>query len=361
MPNRTIALLLPNLGGGGAERVALTTARDLLAQGHGVDIVLVQARGELMEMLPRGARVVDLAAPRLRRALVPLVRYLRRVEPASIHAFMWPLTVIAIVASRLARSRTRIMLSEHVPPSKAARGLVARLMFKWTARMFYPRADVRVVCSAVAADDVARATGLPRSLFEVVTNPIEPPRTIAATAEAESLWSTGTPRILTVGTLKPQKNHVLLLRAFARLQEYPHARLIILGEGALRKELEAVAHELGIEERVKLPGFRVDPWPFLASADLFVLSSDFEGFPLVLAEAMHAGLRVVSTDCVSGPSELLGGGRFGRLVPCRNVDALAAAIKYALSAPHDPERVRARAIEVAGNAQIARYAELLIG
>ena len=136
---------------------------------------------------------------------------------------------------------------------------------------------------------------------------------------------------------------------------------MILGEGALRGELEALARELGIAERVILPGFDLDPWPYLASADLFVLSSDYEGFPLVLAEAMYAGLRLVSTDCPTGPAELTDNGRLGQLVPCGDAEGLARAIDTAWTLPHDPAGQRAQAMALAGPAQIARYSELLTG
>jgi glycosyltransferase involved in cell wall biosynthesis len=155
------------------------------------------------------------------------------------------------------------------------------------------------------------------------------------------------------------KYQELLLRAFARLQGCPKARLMILGEGPLRPMLEGLAAELGVSERVLMPGFVADPWPVLASADLFVLSSNYEGFPLVLAEAMHAGLKVVSTDCESGPAEMLENGRYGRLVPCGNVAALAEAMEKAFSETIEASDMRARSIAIAGPAMIARYSDLL--
>jgi glycosyltransferase involved in cell wall biosynthesis len=134
---------------------------------------------------------------------------------------------------------------------------------------------------------------------------------------------------------------------------------MIVGHGALRASLEQRAVELGIADRVVFPGFTLNLWPFLASAELFVLSSDYEGLPLVLAEAMHAGLKVVSTDCMSGPAEMLDGGRFGRLTPCGDAKALAVAIEAALIEPPQLERQRARAAEISGAAALDRYAELL--
>jgi glycosyltransferase involved in cell wall biosynthesis len=145
------------------------------------------------------------------------------------------------------------------------------------------------------------------------------------------------------------------------LVHHPDARLIILGEGPLRRQLEMLAAELGIADRVHLPGFVVDPWPFLVSAGLFVLSSDYEGMSLVLVEAMHAGLRVVSTDCVAGPAELLDNGRYGRLSPVEDEAALANAIVEELKQPAAPQRQRMRAREITGQPNLMRYEELLTG
>jgi glycosyltransferase involved in cell wall biosynthesis len=167
---------------------------------------------------------------------------------------------------------------------------------------------------------------------------------------------------VTLGRLSNQKNHALLLKAFRRvLDQLPGARLVILGEGPLRVELEKLREELGLAGKVDLPGFAVDPWPILVSADLFVLSSDYEGMSLVLVEAMHAGLRVVSTDCVAGPAELLESGRYGRLVPVGSEQALAQAIIQELAAPRNPGRQQARARKITGEPNLRRYEELLAG
>ena len=359
---RHVAILIPDLGGGGAERVALASIIDLVEAGHRVDLLLARAEGALLPLLPPDVRVVDLSASRLVAALPPLIRYLRRERPDALHAVMWPVTVIAVLAHRLARSDARLMVSDQVVLSKQMTSPRQRAALRWTTRLFYPRADVRVTCSAVAADDLAALAGIDRRSINVIYNPISPPATIEATPQVEALWGVGRgERLINAGSLKTQKNQTLLLRAFAKLRDRPQARLMILGEGHLRGALEAEAERLGIANRVILPGFALDPWPYYASADLFVLSSDYEGFPLVLAEAMQAGLRVVSTDCASGPAELLDGGAYGRLVPCGDANALASAIEQALDEPAEPDRQRAQAEAMAGPAQITRYRELLIG
>ena len=356
---RKVAILLPNLGGGGAERVALAVATGLAEHGHKVDLILVQAVGELLPLVPKGVRIVDLKAHRLIAALPALSRYLRRDQPDALHAHMWPLTIIGIMAHKLARSGARLVLSDHTTLSRHVAGGRQRRLLGWTTRFFYPLADSRIVCPQTAADDLAQISGIRRDRIEVIYNPIWPPKSIRSNADVEALWKGEGPRLITVGSLNSVKNHALLLDAFARLKG--DAQLMILGEGPLRGELERQAERLGVGKRVIMPGFAVDPWPYLASADLFVLSSDYEGFPVALAEAMYAGLKVVSTNCVSGPEEMLAGGRYGRLVLCGDEVALAAAIDAALADRANPARMRKRAKAIAGPAMIARYSELLLG
>jgi glycosyltransferase involved in cell wall biosynthesis len=344
------------MGGGGAERVALEIIRDLLGAGHKVDLVLVRATGQLMPLVPAEVRVIDLNASRMLGALKPLVRYFRRERPDAIQVSMWPLTTVAILAHRLSRSRSRLMTSDHIAFSRA--GGWDKALIRLTAGPLYRLADVRVVVSEGAAQDLAALTGLGRDRFELIYNPISPPREIRPMAKAERLWGPGKDRIIAVGSLKPQKNHAQLLRAFARMGR-EDTKLMILGEGPLRSDLERLAAELGILDRVVLPGFQIDPWPFYASASLFVLSSNWEGFANVVLEALAAGLPVVSTDCPSGPAEILDHGRFGALVPVGDEAALAAAMERALNNQGDPEAGRARAASISqGSAR--RYRELLL-
>lgn len=360
-PPKRIAFFLPDFGGGGAERVQLDIMIELIRRGHKVDLVLAHGGGDLLALLPVEIRVISLGAKRLADSLLPLVRYLKTEKPDALHAVMWPSTVIGPLAHRLARSDAFLMVSEQAALSQQYRLWRQRAVLRVTARVAWPLADSRIACAAGTADDIAALSGLPRSAFEVIANPTRPPSSVPLTSEAEHWWGGAEVRIITVGNLKPQKNHALLIRAFARLLvKHPDARLMLLGKGVLLGELQVLARSLGIADKVVFPGFHLSPWPFLGSASLFCLSSDYEGLPLVLAEAMHAGLRVVATDCISGPRELLDGGRYGRLVPVGDEQAFAVAMKEALEEPAQPDRQRARAEEVSGRNSIRRYADLLI-
>lgn len=352
-----IAILLPNLTGGGAERVALAIAGDLIKGGHRVDLVLMEARGELLPLIPDGARVVDLESSRIIAVLPRLIRYFRNEQPDAVQAHMWPLTVVSIMAHRLARSTARLVVSGHTFLSRHMTSRTEALKLRLTTRLFYPLADARTMCSNAAADDLAELAGMERDQIEVVYNPISVPDRIAPTEEAEAAWGGGGPRIITVGNLKAVKNHALLLDAFAQLTD-KDARLMILGHGDLLPNLQQQTRQLGIAERVIFKGFVSDPWPYYASADLFVLSSDYEGFGNVLVEAMLAGLPVVSTDCPGGPNEILDGGRYGKLVPVGDAPALADAMARAVCDAHDAAAVREQAERISGKS-VNAYLSLL--
>lgn len=357
-----IAFVLPDMGGGGAERVALTLIRAFIERGHDIDLVLMRGEGELLAELPSAVRLFDLESPGLLATLWGLRRYLRAHRPDAVQASMWPLTIVAILARTLARSRARLVVSDHTTLSiHYDVGALLRAALRVTTSLFYPWADARVIVSKRAADDLARLSGLDRQSIAVIYNPIDAPPTADQAGAADRLWSEGDGlRILSVGSLKAVKNYPLLIRAFARVAQRRPARLTIVGQGPERDALAALAAAEGVGDRVMLPGYAANPWPYYASADLFVLSSDYEGFGNVLVEAMAMGVKVVSTDCESGPSEILDGGRFGRLVPCGEIEALAQAMEQAIDAPADADALRARAASLSGEGAIERYLALLV-
>lgn len=358
----TISLLLPDLRGGGAERVMIDLAREFVRLGHSVEFVLMEAEGDFLPDAQCDFAVVDLATPRARNVAPALVRYLRQRRPAALIVGMWPLTVIAPVAARIAGFRGRVLISEHAILSRqyAPRGHVHSLALRASAFAGYRLATARVGVSHGTCADMADLSGMALDRFTTIHNPVRPavqPAPDDLTA-AHALWATNGPRILSVGNLKPEKNHPLLLRAFADFPR-PDARLMLLGQGDNEAALRALASDLGIADRVIFAGFHPDPSPFYATADLFVLSSDHEGFGNVIVEALSFGLPVVSTDCPSGPAEILKGGRFGRLVPVEDAPALACAIEDALAAPEDRAALIRRASDFAPEIAARKYLDLL--
>lgn len=358
-----LSILMPNLAGGGAERVAVNLANGFAQRGYAVDMLLMSATGVFLNELLPEIRVVDLQVKRLRGLLFPLMRYLRAQRPATLLACMWPITTAALWACKFARVDTRVVVAEHTTWSMSE--ICSSRFKRWqavtTMHYTFPFVEGIVTVSQGAADDLGRFANLDRNTITVIYNPVVGEIKPAATSPLPPAgwWSGSHHRILAVGTLKVIKGYANLLNAFALLPPRLDARLLILGEGACRTALEQQARQLGIADRVFMPGFATDPSPYYLQADLFVLSSTGEGFGNVIVEALAAGTPVVSTDCPSGPREILSDGKFGRLVPVGDAQALATAMAESLAAPHDCDALRARAQDYSIDKAVDQYEAML--
>lgn len=330
-----VAIYLPTLGGGGAERAMVTLANGLMERGVEVDLVLASAEGPYLADVRCGVRVVDLGASRVLASLPRLIRYVRARRPRAMLSALNHANVIAIIAREMARVPIRLVVSERNSVSSdmnqvslAKRALL--LLMRWT----YPRADGVLAVSHGVANDLAQAINLPRERITVVYNPVVTSALLdLATASCDHPWFSpgGPPIILGVGRLTAQKDFSCLIRAFAKVRAQHPCRLVILGEGELRADLELLADSLGMSADVALPGFSENPFAWMRRASLFVLSSRWEGLPNALIQAMACGTPVVSTNCPSGPSEILEDGRWGRLVSVGDVNAMASAMLEALN------------------------------
>jgi glycosyltransferase involved in cell wall biosynthesis len=316
----------------------LNLAHGITERGLPVDLVLVAAEGAFLNQLPPGIRVVDLHSRRVLRSLGPLTRYLRRERPRALVSSMSHGNIVALWAARLAGGTTPVVATVHntMSVSTPRQGRLAAGLWPRAFRMFYPWAASVVAVSRGAADDLARSSGFPRDRVEVIYNPVIMPDTVARAREVpDHPWfAPGQPPvILGVGRLTPQKDFPTLVRAFAEVRRRRVARLVILGEGEGLVGLKALAGELSVAEDVGLPGFQKNALSYMAHSAVFVLSSAWEGLPTVLIEALAAGTRVVSTDCPSGPREILQDGRLGALVAVGDAPALANAILDTLERP----------------------------
>jgi glycosyltransferase involved in cell wall biosynthesis/peptidoglycan/xylan/chitin deacetylase (PgdA/CDA1 family) len=360
VPPVDICILLPDLRGGGAERLHVNLANDWVARGLRVQLVLMSSRGDLHGILDPRVDIADLRSSRFRSLLIPLSRHLRAVGPAVTLAAMWPLTSVAIASWALAGRPGRLFVSDHTHLSIAAvRELgVPRWFLASTMRLTYPHASGVIAVSKGVKDDMMALAALDPAIIDVIHNPaaMGGPFSRGTPEDRALLWKRpGGKNILSVGTLKAQKDHATLISAFALLPARLDARLTILGEGALRAELEEQVRSLNLQGRVELAGFILDPYPWYRTADLFVLSSRWEGFGNVLVEALECGVPVVSTNCTSGPSEVLEDGRFGKLVPVQDPAAMAAAMSASLMERHDVEANRRRASDFSVNTISDRY------
>jgi glycosyltransferase involved in cell wall biosynthesis len=342
-PKKRLAIFVPSMRGGGAERAMLKLAWGFTERGYTVDLVLAQAEGPYLAEAPDSVRVVDLKASRVLASLPALVRYLQRERPQAMLSAMCHANIIALWARRLAGGPIRVVVSERNTLSRSAQHAPNRRgrLMPQLSRRFYPWADGIVAVSKGVADDLAQVTGIPRERIQVIYNPVVTPELQEkAQAPLEHPWfAPGEPPVLlAVGRLSPQKDFPTLIQAFAQVRQARPARLLILGEGQERPVLETLVRQLGLEQDVSLPGFIENPYPYMARASLFVLSSRWEGLPAVLIEALYCSVPLIATDCPSGPREILADGQYGQLVPIRDTTALARAIETSLKgeAPRPP-------------------------
>jgi glycosyltransferase involved in cell wall biosynthesis len=318
----------------------LNLAIGMAEQNVDVDLVLASATGPYLKMVPPQVRVVDLKAGRVLSSMPALARYLREVRPVGMVSALDHANVVALWARRLAGGQSRVAVCMQNTPTQDAshsasfRGRLTPVAMK----LFYPWATGIVGVSQGVVDDFIKMTGI-RQKVMVIHNPVVTPDLFRRADEpVEHPWlQPGQPPVLLgVGRLTRQKNFPNLIRAFARVRTQQPSRLMILGEGEDRSALETLIAELGLQGEVSLPGFVQNPYAYMKRAAMFVLSSDWEGLPTVLIEALALGTPVVSTNCPSGPMEILRGGVLGRLVPMQDAEALAQAITASLSEPFKP-------------------------
>ena len=341
MTKPSLVIYLPDLSGGGAERLQLNLAPQFLALGYAVTVLVNRATGPLIRQLPEGCHLDILPARRQLESLPNLIRYLQNKQPDLLVTNMEHMSIMALLARGLARRKTRVVVIQHITLARPEARSWSYAILPWLYRLALPHADAIVAVSQGVARELQALLGtntpvtvIPNGISLPTPQPDQPPHP----------WlEQPTPLVLAVGRLVPQKDFPTLLRALAQLPE--PIRLIILGDGPLRAALTELAVSLGIAHRVDLPGFVHDPTPYLQRTNVLALSSVAEGFGNVIVEALACGTPVVATDCPHGPAEILDGGRYGRLVPMRDPTALASAISETLEHRPDPQHLRTRAAD----------------
>ncbi|SFM88750.1 Glycosyltransferase involved in cell wall bisynthesis [Nitrosomonas communis] len=394
LPIRSLALIVRALEGGGMQRIVLQLAEAFAKSGIQVEVVTGHGAGETCKLLsgvrirclPRSNALISSLALlqarphdvlRLLPLLTPLkpdmfwrlpalIEYMRTERPDAVLAAGTQSNLAAIMARAAAGLLARLVVSEHNTLSIVAHrghGLFRRA-YPQLVQRFYPEADAIAAVSRGVAQDLAHTAHLPEELITLVYNPVDAEMVVrAGQISVEHPWLTdrSRPLILGVGRLHRQKDFPTLIRAFAIARKERDLRLVIVGEGSERKMLETLSHQLGMQDHVLMPGFVDNPFAWMSHASLFVLSSAWEGFALVLLEALASGCPVISTDCPNGPREILQDGTYGTLVPIGDPQAMASAMLATLAAPPNAEYLRARAAEFSVDATVAGYRRLLEG
>jgi glycosyltransferase involved in cell wall biosynthesis len=330
-----IAVFLPSLRGGGAERVMVVLASEMAQKGYAVDLVVSHAEGPYLKEIPSSVRLIDLKSPRVLFCLKRLRRYLREERPVAILSTMTHVNIVALLAVRFSGVPMRSVIREaNVLQKNGAAGgtLKGKLILK-VMPFFYRWANSVVAVSEGVAKDLRVFVKNVTPKIKVIGNPVVDDGLFEkAKSPVPHVWFSpdSAPVVLGVGRLVPQKDFATLIEAFAIVRKSHECCLVILGEGPERSALENLVSRLQLKESVDFPGFVENPFSFMARSATYVLASRWEGLPNTLIQAAALGTPVVATDCHSGPREILEDGVWGRLVPVGDVNAMACAIKQNL-------------------------------
>ncbi|MFB1295264.1 glycosyltransferase [Mycobacterium sp. pW049] len=360
-----VAVFVRSMNAGGAQRAMLRLATGFVQAGHNVEVVTLHTGGSFHTELSPDCTVIALRPKRIIAAVPALVRYLRRRRPDALLVTEPACNISVILAKILSGTSARVLIRESMFPSTAVKEdphRSTRIAYR-LAPILYRYADVIVSIASDMTSDLARWARInPSRITTIPVNPVVTPTLQAAAKEApDHHWfeDTDIPVVLGVGRLHRQKDFPTLLRAFERVRATRPCRLLIIGDGPMRGELDDARAASPYADDIDLAGFSPRPFPYMANCDVFVLSSRYEGQPNVLIEALASGAPVVATDCPSGPRDILDGGRYGRLCPVGDVIAMAEAISATLDAPVDRSLSKARGSDYTLEKSVALYLEAL--
>ncbi|MDA9981420.1 glycosyltransferase [Gammaproteobacteria bacterium] len=330
-----VAIFLPSLTWGGAERVGINLANALIQENCSVEVVVATDNALLRCELSPEIRVVSLGKRTVAHAIPRLIAYLRGNRPQALISHLSHANLAAIVARRLSGIDTRLLVVEHIG-SQLRRNNIKSYLIPYMCRYLY-RSGVNVVSvSNLVSRDLEHYLGLKQGTITTIYNPVIGQSLIAkANMDAGHPWLNDTriPTLLAAGRFVRQKDFHTLIRAFAIVRKTRPVRLVVLGDGPLRPDLEALVSRLQLSEHVSMPGFIENPFAYMKRANVFVLSSTEEGLPTVLVEAMACGSPVVATDCAGGIREVISAEGIDKLVPVGDHQAMAEMILDALENP----------------------------
>lgn len=362
--NKKVSFFMRRLTIGGLQRVTVTLANEFAALGYTVDLVVVLESGPLQANVSSAVNVRNLSQPHVTSGAFEIVRYLQRSNSDVVVSGSDSVNQLLALCKGAGLLRSRLVIAAHTQMSKLMEKETVwySRFIPWMLHVTYPMADEVLAVSEGIASDLKSMSDRLADKVKVVHNPVvDASMTKKSEQDVSHEWinDPDVPVILGVGRLSTQKNFPLLIRAFRRIQPETGAKLLILGDGSEKKKLRTLISRYELEDHVDLAGFVTNPYAYFSKASLFVLSSDYEGLPTVLIEALACGCPVVSTDCPSGPREILEDGRWGPLVPVGDPEALADAMVRTLNNPPERHRLqeRAKAFNVAN--AITKYQEIL--
>jgi len=357
-----ICIITPLYAIAGVPLAQIRFALALAKKGHDVDLVIGHIPADLIMPDITGVNLITWDKQQVRKMLYPMRKYLRVVKPDVVFSAEDHLNAMVLLAAILSRSKAKISCSSRVTPFDTYSNVpfTKRWILKQLVRSVMWRADALTCVSKDMVDQYRQVFKSPPhvSIYNIVDDKNSRAR-ICETVEHECFINRNVPVLVAAGRLAPWKGFADLIHAIKELRQKREVRLLILGDGPLRSELQALIVKLGLEDVVSLLGYVTNPLKYFAQSNVFVLSSHVEGLPNVLVEAMMCGCTPVATDCPTGPREVLRDGRYGYLVPMRDPVAMAVAIEQALDKPIPKNLLDEAILPFEENTVINRHFEIL--
>ena len=345
--NIDITIFLSSFVGGGAERVLLQLCDHFCDRGLTIDLIVVNDRGPLETLVPRRARFIKFDCVKPSKAIIKLTNYLIKTKPRAILSALTHANIACAIAHQLSMTSCKLVLSERINIKKDLLDRcspIDRFITEKLIQILYKRADAIVAVSKGVEESIKILSNSKLKNTTSIYNPIDTKKIIILSRERITLpWEDSLPIIISSGRITFQKNFQCLLKAFSIMRKRIPSHLIILGKGEQHQEIVHTTETLKIKNDVWLPGYCHNPYPYMAQSKLYVLPSRFEGLPNVLLEALALGIPIISTNCPSGPEEILAHGKYGRLVPVDDPVSMAEAMEKSLSGNH-PEFDQAEAL-----------------
>ena len=346
-----LAILIPSFEKGGIERSIIRISKEMIKLGYKIDLLVVQINPDMKDLID-GPRIIYLSRSNLFhffKYLLPrsiyfnlvsfwgLIRYLKKAEPDYLmtarNAFL------AVFVKFFIKIKTKIVIREplHISSVLNKHSVLNKNLISYFKRVVYKYSDKVIAISEGVSQDLIDNFNLSPNKVKIIYNPSADPEIKNLSNENfEHPWfKQDIPIIIAIGRLTEQKNFYSLVDSFSLVRKEKESKLIIIGEGRERKKIETLISEKSLEKDVELIGFQKNPWKYLSKSSLFVLSSLWEGFGNVIVESMYLGVPVISTDCPSGPREILDNGNLGYLVPSGDSESLAKKIIEFLNSPEE--------------------------
>lgn len=332
---KIILIVLPNLKVGGAEKTHIYLANDWVNKGFIVKILVLNKIGILKDLINKDIEIINLNVHRIRNALFPITRQILSLKPSVIIAPMWPLTCIVAISWLFSLKKGKLILVEHTPLTGNYSNDLNSSFFltKMSINLTYRFANNIIAVSKGVFNDLNKILNMKLNQLKIINNAVKIIQNKKNPSQIREEYKLNkySKIILGIGNLKKQKDFVTLIEAFNLLENKSNYGLFIIGEGFEKDRLFAQIKKLKLQNNVFLIGQSLEIYSWLKNADLFVNSSTYDGLPLVIIEALLCGVPVVSTDCISGPAEILDHGKYGKLVQIKDYKKLSEQMELSLS------------------------------